>query len=118
MNLQADRHARAIVDPGRDEAAAFGGENVARALGSIPLPPRRSRRRSLDSAAMDAAKIDDAGGALGAVAVDAIMRREEVAVERLDWVGGLGAKRDLEIVGLADVADVGEVEDLRVVGGH
>ena len=54
-------------------------------------------------------------GALGAVAVDAVVRGEEVAVERLERVGGIGGmQRDFEVVGLADVADIGEVADLRV----
>ena len=67
---------------------------------------------------MDAAEIDDAGRALGAVAVDAVVRREEVPVERLKWVGGFSLKRNLKMVGLPDVADIGEVEGLRVRGGH
>src|SRR5216684_8532177 len=114
-NLKADRHRRPIVDVGRDKSAAFGGENGAFALGRvIALRARRCRRRrSADGAAVDAAEIDDAGRALGAVAVDAVMRREEVPVERLERVGGTGLKRNLEMVGLPDVADIGEVEDLR-----
>ena len=79
---------------------------------------RCRRRRPADRAAVDAAKIDDAGRALGAVAVDAVMRREEVPVERLERVGGIGLKRNFEVVGLPDVADIGEVEDLRLRGGH
>ena len=79
---------------------------------------RCRRRRSADGAAVDAAKIDDAGRALGAVAVDAVMRREEVPVERLERVGGIGPKRNFQVVGLPDIADIGEVEDLRVRGGH
>jgi len=67
---------------------------------------------------VDAAQVDDAGRALGAVAVDAVVRREEVPVERRERVGGIGSKRDLEMVGLPDVADIGEVEDVRMGGRH
>src|SRR6185369_5829446 len=93
--------------------------NVARAgARTVAVRARRGRRRgSADSAAVDAAKVDDAGRALGAVAVDAVMRLEEVAVERLERVG-IGSKRNLEVVGLPDVADIGEVEDLRIRRRH
>src|SRR5688500_10573014 len=76
-NLEANRDLRPIVDLGRDEAAAFGGENIAVAL--VAVVALRARRGSClgpaDSAAVNAAKVDDAGRALGAVAVDAVMRR-------------------------------------------
>ena len=61
---------------------------------------RRLRRGPADGAAVDAAEIDDARRALGAVAVDAVMRREEVAVERLERVGA-GLQRNLEMVATA-----------------
>src|SRR5690349_1600042 len=79
-NLAASSQHRAIVNLGGDEAAAFGGKNVAHGLVCairrvVPLRARRSRHHgSADRAAMDAAEIDDAGWALGAVAVDAVMR--------------------------------------------
>ncbi len=66
--------------------------------------------------AMDRAHAHDLGRNLDAVAVDAVVGFEEVAIEAARRVGVVGVQRDLEVVRLADVADVGEVADGDLVG--
>src|SRR5471030_295647 len=92
-NFKTGHDRRPVIDIGRDELVGFSGENEARALACLVVRVIDfwvcgcCRCGSADGAAVDAAEIDDAGRTLGAVAVDAVMRCEEVPVERLERVG-------------------------------
>ena len=64
---------------------------------------------------MHGTEVDEAGRRLDRVPMHALVRREEVGVETLEPVIGMWIERHLQKVALADVADVGEVQDLDLV---
>jgi hypothetical protein len=60
---------------------------------------------------MDRTQIDEARRRLGRVPINPVMRDQELAVEPRQRIGIDGVERDLQVVALAAVADIGGVAD-------
>ena len=58
---------------------------------------------------MHGAQIDDRGGLLGGVTVDAIVQLQKIAIERGKRIGCIDSEWHCQMIRLADVPDIGEV---------
>ena len=92
------RHRRGLA--GHKDIAPSNFDRSARCIEAHFLQHLASSRL------MHGADVHDLGGRFDAVAIDPVVSREEVAIETLTRIVGLEPDRDLEIVGLADVADI------------
>ena len=62
--------------------------------------------------------VDEAGRRLDRVSVHTLVSREEVGMEAFEPVIGARVERYLQEIALADVVEVGEVQDLNLAGGE
>ena len=60
---------------------------------------------------MHGTQIDNGGGLFGSVAIDAIVQRQEVAIELGQRIGCINVKRHFQVIGLADIPDIRGIPD-------
>src|SRR6185437_1440324 len=59
--------------------------------------------------AMHGAQIDDRGGLLGGVTIDAIVQLQKISIERGKRIGCIDGEWNRQMIRLANVPDIGEV---------
>src|SRR5580704_7453155 len=112
----ADRHRIAVQDAGRNARHLPFDEDVARP--EFDGTGQRSEAHLVENGAaaclVNRPKRDDFCRPLHAMAINAVMGFEEAVIEGCADVGVTGLERDFERIGLADVANVGEVADANL----
>src|SRR5665213_3994951 len=114
--------------PGEAHPGWHGGAKVDRRLnrGTIPRHPDAARRlerigpqrivvafiQSIAAAgAMHRTQVDDRGRLFRCVTVNTIMQHQEIAIQPCKWIRFVHRKLHFEMVGLADIPDVGGILD-------
>ncbi len=103
-------HAVAIVDGRVEPVGLAWKEDAAPALQRLAWAIRwnRAKRTGWTMGAMDNAQVDDLGRRPGLVSVEPFVGCLECGVEPVQHVGGRGIDWHLDVVTLADIADVSE----------